>query len=92
MSNVAVNVYNHSGTLLKTFNVRLDAIPRAGEIIIIGEKLDNTREFIVLNVKHMILSNSAEITCESFYPHTGESRSFYLTKEGWLNDYDDTQS
>jgi len=65
---------------METFNVQLDAIPRAGEIIIIGKKLDNTREFIVLDVKHIILSNRVDITCESFYSQTGEARSFFLTK------------
>jgi len=54
-------VFNHSGTLIKTFEVQSDIIPRVGEVISI-EELDNTDKFIVCDVVHYPLHKAIEIS------------------------------
>lgn len=75
-------VFNHSGTMIKTFEVQSDIIPRTGEVISI-EKMDNTDKFIVTDIIHYPLESIIEITCESFYDDTG-LRTFTLSNGGWL--------
>ncbi len=76
-------VFNHSGTLLETFETDAQIAPRVGEIIVLDE-MDNTTEFIVTDVRHFPKDNFIEITCESFYRQGGYTRYYYLSQEYWL--------
>jgi len=87
--NVTFRLLSHSASLMKTFDVQLNAVPRAGELIVTDDELDNTNEFIVLDIKHFVSKNIIEIDCESFYSSGGMSRQFHLTHSGWLNNCSD---
>jgi len=80
---VIYEIYNHSGTMLETFEIDSDIIPRVGEIVVLNE-MDNTTEFIVTDILHHPKDNYISIKCESFYRQGGETRYFYLLQEEWL--------
>ena len=63
---IIYEIFNHSGTLLETFEIDSNIIPRAGEIIVLDE-MDNTTEFIVTDILHFPKDGYITIKCESFY-------------------------
>ena len=80
---IKYRIYNHSGTMLETFEINSDIIPRIGELIVLDE-MDNTTEFIVIDILHYPKDNYVEIKCESFYRQGGFPRFYYLLQEDWL--------
>ena len=80
---IIYEIFNHSGTLLETFEIDSNIIPRAGEIIVLDE-MDNTTEFIVTDILHFPKDGYITIKCESFYPQGGYSRADMLRFSQWL--------
>jgi len=88
---IIYQVFNHSGSILETFETNSQIIPRAGEIIVLDE-MDNTNEFIVTDFLHYPEENYIKIKCESFYHQNGYSRADILRLSRWLPSADDKLS
>lgn len=83
---VLINAHNGSTNLLNKI-IEMPSVPRVGELISFKEKMDNTFDFIVFDVRYDESDNFIPtLYCESFY-HTEEyPRSFYLINSGYLVD------
>jgi len=80
---IIYEIFNHSGTLIDSFETNYDIIPKAGEIVVLDE-MDNTTEFIVTEILHYPKDNQVTIQCESFYRQNGYSRADMLRLSQWL--------
>ncbi len=81
---VLITAHNGSTTLLNK-RLEMPSTPRVGEIISFNEKMDNTYDFIVYDVRYDESNNFTPLLyCESFYAHGGHSRDFYLKQSGYL--------
>lgn len=88
---VLINAHNGSTTLLNK-TIEMPSVPRVGELISFKEKMDNTFDFIVFDVKYDESDNFIPtLYCESFYAHGGHPRSFYLMNSGYLADCSEIQ-
>ena len=83
---IIYEVFNHSGTMIESFETKSNIIPRVGEIVVLDE-MDNTTEFIVTDILHYPKENFIKVKCESFYRQGGYTRYYHLALEYWLPPY-----